>query len=503
VQQSAGNKAADAGSVIAGRYKLERILGTGGMGTVWVAHDSALDSKCALKLVDSEQAKIDEVRVRFVREAKASAQLRGEHVVHVFDYGVWNEVPFIAMELLEGEDLAQRLARVLRLGPQETYRIIAHICRALSKAHSLGIVHRDLKPENIFLVDTGADEIAKVVDFGIAKHEGYSVGDKTTKIGSLLGTPHYVSPAHPRGKFTTGRSDLWTVGVIAFQCITGKLPFASDSLGTLMGQILYDEIPVPSKVAANVPLAFDTWWERASRRKPESRFQTAQELSDALAEALGIEARVTVPSLPPRRSLSSIPPIPELRDAAGADVSGVRERADLASIVIADDSTPPPAGDLPEGFSGPDAPPGADASEPLNASPMPVTVLAQRDQLGLSAAAIRRHKWAYAALGVGLLVVFVTIALLMSEDRETTPAAAAQPPDHVVELEPTPEAENNKQEPAIEVTPAENPDIDLVRPEELDVEKPPEQVPQAAPPPRRAPRPHVPQHNPNKPDYGI
>src|SRR5690606_10020493 len=151
----------------------------------------------------------------------------------------------------------------------------------------LGIVHRDLKPENIFLVDTGADEIAKVVDFGIAKHEGYSVGDKTTKIGSFLGTPHYVSPEQARGQFTDGRSDLWTVGVIAFQCITGKLPFASDSLGTLMGQILYDEIPVPSKVAANVPLAFDTWWERASRRKPESRFQTAQELSDALAEALG------------------------------------------------------------------------------------------------------------------------------------------------------------------------------------------------------------------------
>jgi serine/threonine-protein kinase len=224
-QQTTGSKRVAPGSIVAKRYRLERVLGTGGMGTVWLAHDVSLDTQCALKLIDAEKAKIDEVRVRFEREAKASAQLRGAHVVDVFDYGLWGDVPFIAMELLEGEDLAQRLERVSRLSPEETYWILAHVSRALAKAHARGIVHRDLKPENIFLVDTGADEIAKVLDFGIAKHEGYSVGDKTTKIGSFLGTPHYVSPEQARGQFTDGRSDLWGVAVIAFQCLTGKLPF--------------------------------------------------------------------------------------------------------------------------------------------------------------------------------------------------------------------------------------------------------------------------------------
>jgi serine/threonine-protein kinase len=487
-----------AGSVVAGRYKLERVLGTGGMGTVWVAHDASLDSKCALKLVDSEQAKIDEVRVRFEREAKASAQLRGAHVVHVFDYGVWDDVPFIAMELLEGEDLAQRLGRVKRLDVETTYRIVAHICRALSKAHALGIVHRDLKPENIFLVDTGAEEIAKVVDFGIAKHDGYSVGDRTTKIGSFLGTPHYVSPEQARGQFTDGRSDLWAVGVIAFQCITGKLPFSSDSLGSLMGQILYDELPTPSAVAADIPEGFDAWWGRASRRKPDARFQTAQELSDAFAEMLDIRTRLAVPSLPPRRSMSSIPPAPELRDAAGADVSGVRERADLASVVIADHANEPIS------FDAELAPSAASAAtaetQELRAS-FPVTMLAQRKQLGLDALQLVRHKWLYLGLGVGLLLVVIAIMALRGREAPRAPSAAAQPPEHVVEFQPPP-GQSTPGDAKIEVTPAVPPAIDVVRPEELDMEAPANRGTAGHPPPRHTPGP-PPQFKPTRPDYGI
>jgi serine/threonine protein kinase len=508
VAQGTSQKAMAAGSTVAGRYTLERVLGTGGMGTVWLAHDSSLDSKCALKLVDSEQAKIDEVRVRFEREAKASAQLRGAHVVHVFDYGVWDDVPFIAMELLEGEDLAQRLARVKRLGPAETYWVVAHICRALSKAHALGIVHRDLKPENIFLVDTGGEEIAKVVDFGIAKHERYSVGDRTTKIGSFLGTPHYVSPEQARGQFTDGRSDLWAVGVIAYQCITGRLPFSSESLGSLMGQILYDEIPIPSRLVDAVPPGFDAWWERASRRKPDARFQTAQELSDALAEALEIESRLTVPSLPPRRSFSSIPPIPELRDASGADVSGVRERADLASVVIADnaeDPVPTTPGRASHGADGVAASAGTLDARPAS---LPVTVLAQRKQLGLGGFKLvthdlQHHKWLLAAVGVGLIIVMIALMALAGGDEKRSPAAAAQPQEHVVTVKPPPEATESSKQPSIEVTPAE-PSIDLVRPEELDVEAAPRPAPQPQAPvaPRAAP-PGKPSFKPSRPDYGI
>src|SRR5690606_12793137 len=147
-------------------------------------------------------------------------------------------------------------------------------------------------------------------------------------------------------------------------------------LGTLMGQILYDEIPKPSAVCPGLPSGFDKWWEQASRRRPDARFQTPQELSDALGEALRIETKLTVPSLPPRRSLSSIPPPPELKDPANADVSGVRERADLASIVIADHANEP--------LADADAPSGSFHASPFSetqearTSALPVTMLARR-----------------------------------------------------------------------------------------------------------------------------
>src|SRR5688572_29979323 len=153
------------GVVVANRYRLVRQLGVGGMGTVWLADDLDLDSPCALKLIDDEKAKSEEVRVRFAREAKVAAQLRGAHVVDVFEHGEWDGTPFIAMEFLDGEDLSTRLERLGRLPAADTYRIVAHVARALARAHAYGIVHRDLKPENIFLVPGDDGEVAKVLDF--------------------------------------------------------------------------------------------------------------------------------------------------------------------------------------------------------------------------------------------------------------------------------------------------------------------------------------------------
>ncbi len=164
--------------------------------------------------------------------------MRGAHVVDIFDHGEHDGVPFIAMEYLDGEDLEERLRRLGRLDGESTYRVIAQVSRALSRAHSLGIVHRDLKPENIFLVQGDEHEIAKVLDFGIAKHDTYSLRDKATKTGSFLGTPYYVSPEQARGKAIDYRSDLWSLGVITFQCLTGRPPFESEALGELMGLIL-------------------------------------------------------------------------------------------------------------------------------------------------------------------------------------------------------------------------------------------------------------------------
>jgi serine/threonine protein kinase len=293
------------GLVIAERYRLERKLGAGGMGSVWLATDLSLDSTCAIKLVDPDKVGNEEVRVRFQREARAAAQIRSANVVDVFDHGLWQGMPFIVMEYLEGEDLGARLDRQGRLDLRDTYEIVAQVARALVRAHAMGIVHRDLKPENIFLVPGDDHEVAKVLDFGIAKLDQYSLRDKTTKTGSFMGTPYYMSPEQARGKNIDWRSDLWALGIIVFQCLTGKPPFESEALGDLMGMILYDPIPRITDRDSSLPPEIEAFWQRAINRDRELRFQSAKELSDALANTAMLERR-EVPTLPPRTSLTSL-----------------------------------------------------------------------------------------------------------------------------------------------------------------------------------------------------
>jgi serine/threonine protein kinase len=309
----------DAGVIIAGRYRLVEKLGSGGMGSVWLADDLSLDSPCAVKLIDSEKSQSEEVRKRFIREAKAAAQLRGPHVVDVFDRGESDGILYIAMEHLEGEDLCTRLGRVGALDLEKSYRIIAHVARALSSAHALGIVHRDLKPENIFLVQSYDEEIAKVLDFGIAQHEAYRLQDRATREGSFLGTPYYVSPEQARGRPTDHRSDLWSLAVITYQCLTGWPPFDSESLGELMGLILYEPIPRITDTNPELPPAVEDWWTRATQRDRELRFQSARELADELGRALGVKSVVKVPTVPPRRQ-SSYPDEGEYRLVLGSAV---------------------------------------------------------------------------------------------------------------------------------------------------------------------------------------
>src|SRR5215469_13038388 len=155
--------------VVAGRFRLNRQLGRGGMGSVWHATHLGLDVPCAVKFIEGEIAALPEAQARFEREAKAAAQLRSPNVVQILDHGVYEGLPYIAMELLEGEDLGKRLSRIGRMPPYELVRIVNQVTRALAKAHAMGVVHRDLKPDNIFLVRDEDREIAKVLDFGIAK----------------------------------------------------------------------------------------------------------------------------------------------------------------------------------------------------------------------------------------------------------------------------------------------------------------------------------------------
>jgi serine/threonine-protein kinase len=277
------------GRLIAGRYRLVSQLGEGGMGAVWRADHLTLNSPVAIKLIDPTISGTQGAIERFEREAQASASLRSPHVVQIFDYGIDEGVPYIAMEMLEGESLADRLARSPVLPYAQTAKFVAHVGRALSKAHEAGIIHRDLKPENVFLVRNEDDEMAKVLDFGIAKLTAQPLGAPSggkTKTGTLLGTPSYMSPEQAQGiKTIDWRSDLWSLAVIAFECVCGRTPFQSEALGDLLVKICVHPIPIPSQVA-QVPPGFDAWFARAANRDPGLRYQSAKELADALRAVL-------------------------------------------------------------------------------------------------------------------------------------------------------------------------------------------------------------------------
>jgi serine/threonine protein kinase len=278
------------GKTIAGRYLVERLIGQGGMGTVWAGRHVSLDQLVAIKFVHPKLAGSAEALRRFDTEAKAAARIKSRHAVAVYDHGVSEGgQPYIVMEYLEGESLEQSIARRGKLPLQEVAEIVQQAARALYAAHQAGIVHRDLKPDNIFLardVEAGAlGYSVKLLDFGIAKmvHEEAAGGASSTQAGMVLGTPHYMSPeALTASAPVSAASDVWSLGACAFSAACGRVPFEGDAIGDVVLKVCAAPLPIPSQVQPSLPKAFDAWFERACSRDAKRRFGSVVELADAL-----------------------------------------------------------------------------------------------------------------------------------------------------------------------------------------------------------------------------
>ena len=293
------------GSLVAGKYRVLRLVGSGGMGTVWEGHHKALGTRVAIKFIKPSHAGAADARKRFEIEARAAAKLQSKHAVSVYDYGI-NEtgLPYIVMEYLQGESLSDTLIRRGPLPAHEVAIVIGQAARALGKAHKTGIVHRDLKPDNIFLATSegettegGLPYSVKIVDFGIAKMFDPPTGDDApkpapmggpTQEGAVIGTPNFMAPEQLTvGGAPTPLTDLWSLGACAYAAMIARIPFEGEVLGDIVLKVCAAPLPIPSKLNQNVPAGFDAWFARACNRDPTKRFQTAEELSEALANVCG------------------------------------------------------------------------------------------------------------------------------------------------------------------------------------------------------------------------
>lgn len=310
------------GKVLDGRYRLESLLGSGGMGYVYRARHEKLGNEVAIKILRDSEAANDETVERFRREAQSASFIGHPGIVRVIDFGVAaGGAHYMVMELLDGEDVSRRLSTAGPFPVQSAVKLLLEACEALEAAHRAGIVHRDLKPENLFLarLPEGGERL-KVVDFGLAKMSDVERpgvrGAKLTKTGTVFGTPKYMPPEQALGKGADARSDVYSLGCIAYEMLTGVAPFDAENYLGIVNQHLFD--PPPPFATANpslsIPYALEAVIMQALAKKPEERIQSMESFALEIARAAGIELRpslvahsVTLPDVSSRGSTSARP----------------------------------------------------------------------------------------------------------------------------------------------------------------------------------------------------
>jgi serine/threonine protein kinase len=302
------------GDLISGKYRLLRLLGSGGMGSVWAARNELTDRDFAIKFLLARLASNNEALQRFFHEARACGQIKHPAIVDVYDMGQAEDgSPYIVMEMLEGEGMDQRLAREGTCSPSDAAAWISFVARGLDEAHMRGIIHRDLKPGNIFFaLDDRGDVLPKVLDFGISKATGpHRDALAMTMEGTVLGSPAYMSPEQARGDSDIdGRSDVWALGIILYEAITGKVPFDAPNYNALMVEIITKPHRSAGELSPMCPAAFSAIIDQALVKDRAKRIPSARELADRLEQALMSISGPSLVQFQPRSSMLSFRPPP-------------------------------------------------------------------------------------------------------------------------------------------------------------------------------------------------
>jgi serine/threonine protein kinase len=335
-----------------GKYKILEKIGEGAMGEVYKAHDPVLNRFVAVKTISAELGADDTLRKRFEREAQSAARLNHPNIITVFDYGEEQGKIFMAMELLDGSDLKQAIARRAPLSLDDKLSVVDQIAEGLAFAHAHDIVHRDLKPANVHLLSNGQ---AKIMDFGLARLGG----SEMTRVGMVMGTPHYMSPEQVRGERADARSDVFALGCVFYELLTYRKPFDADSMHSVLFKVMQEEPPSVQELTPGIPAVLAQVVERAMAKDASQRFQNASEFRSALHRAMQAVAAgqgetslpdlgAPAPGAPSRSSDASAS-----RSASSARAAASAAGASRASSVAGSRAQPRPAPPAPRASKAP------------------------------------------------------------------------------------------------------------------------------------------------------
>ncbi|MEZ4443698.1 MAG: serine/threonine-protein kinase [Polyangiaceae bacterium] len=506
------------GEILDGKYRIVRLVGEGGMGAVYEGENTRIKRTVAIKVLHASVAEKTDVVQRFEREAQAAGRIGSEHIVEVLDLGnLPSGERFMVMEFLEGEDLTARIKRLKRLTPQQAVPILVQVLEGLAAAHDAGIIHRDLKPDNIFILrnKAGRADFVKILDFGVSKFSALDSDMSMTKTGAVMGTPYYMSPEQAKGGKIDARSDLYAVGVVLYQAITGRVPFNASSFNELLFKIALEQPDPIASIVPDCPASFIAIVDKAMAREADQRFSTARDFQQALAvwQPAG-SGQHTVPlnAFPDMRQ-----PSPSMSGASSPGMGGPTLGSNPSWASQTGPSQPgvpiptanPQLGNTGPGATGPMAATGAELSGayPQQAatgpnlgashSPLAITSHSNNGKNGMMVALL--------AAGIGIIGLVAVGAYLFTRPADGSPAPAqtGEP-----SAEATPSAPPPPEPPAPEPTSetseddgGEQPEVSATTSASSEAPPPPQPPtqPQAQPPRPQPPRPQPPAPQPPKP----